>query len=64
MVTSKAKMSKKDAENDWITMKNSERRAGKDEAKNEIARELKREGIDPAIIVRSTGLSLEEIAKL
>ena len=60
------------AQSDWITMKNAERRAGRKEGREEgrketkieIARGLKKEGIDPSIIVRSTGLSLEEIAKL
>ena len=48
------------AQNDWITMMNSERK----EAKLEMARELKREGVDTAIIARTSGLSLSEIAQL
>ena len=56
------------AQSDWITMRNSERRAGMEEGRNEakieIARGFKREGIDPSVIARNTGLSLEEIARL
>ena len=52
------------AQNDWITMRNSERKAGMQEAKLEMARGLKRDGVDPAIIAKNSGLSLSEIAKL
>ena len=52
------------AQNDWITMRNSERKEGRKEAKLEMARELKREGVDTAIIARTSGLSLSEIAQL
>ena len=51
---------KQDAENDWITMKNAARR----EAKIEMARGLKMDGVDPFIIARNAGLSLEEIDEL
>ena len=52
------------AQNDWITMRNSERRAGMEEAKIEMARGLKRDGVDPAIIAKNSGLSLSEVAQL
>ena len=48
------------AQSDWITMKNSERKAGK----LEMARGLKKDGVDPAIIAKNSGLSLAEIAEL
>ena len=52
------------AQNDWITMRNSERKAGMKEAKLEMARGLKRDGVDPVIIAKNSGLSLSEIAQL
>ena len=52
------------AQNDWITMRNFERKAGMKEARLEMARGLKRDGVDPAIIAKNSGLSLSEIAQL
>lgn len=52
------------AQNDWITMRNSERRAGRNEGKLEMAKNMKKDGVDPVLIVKYSGLTAEEVAKL
>ena len=59
---------RQDAQSDRRTELNAARRAGERQGekrgKVEMAKILKREGVDPAIIVKSSGLTLEEIAAL
>ena len=71
---------RQDAMNDWITMRNSERREGRKEGMEEgrkegrkegiketqleVAQKLKGKGIDLNLIAESTGLSLSEIDQL
>ncbi len=71
---------RQDAMNDWITMRNSERREGRKEGMEEgrkegrkegiketqleVAQKLKGKGIDLDLIAESTGLSLSEIDQL
>ena len=51
---------RRDAQNDWRTVRNSEIL----DAKTEMARGLKADGVDPAIIAKNSGLTLSEIAAL
>ncbi len=67
---------RQDARNDWITMMNSERKEGIEEGiqkgiqkgmketQLETAQKLKRDGFDPDLITKYTGLTLSEIAQL
>ncbi len=59
---------RQDAMNDWITMRNSERREGRKEGiketQLEVAQKLKGDGVDPDLITKYTGLTLSEIDQL
>ena len=59
---------RQDARNDWITMRNSERREGRKEGiketQLEVAQKLKGDGVDPDLITKYTGLTLSEIDQL
>jgi predicted transposase/invertase (TIGR01784 family) len=55
---------REDALNDWVTQINAASREGAEKKAIEMARGLKRDGVDPAIIARNSGLSIEEVIAL
>ena len=55
---------RKDAEYDWNTIVYSAERRGAANTRAEVARGMKRDGIDPGLISKYTGLTVEEISLL